>query len=75
MKSSENYVNIIVQKVERRPIYMTTVLHYKSPWGRFWGLRKFKRNHPNARVIKKFSIRYGGLVDPYYTIYSVKVEF
>lgn len=54
---------------------MTTVLHYKSPWGRFWGLRKFKRNHPNARVIKKFSIRYGGLVDPYYTIYSVKVEF
>ena len=53
----------------------TTVLHFKSRWSRFIGLRKFKKEHPNVQVIKKWSITYGGFGTEPYTQYCVKVDY
>ncbi|MCI8760488.1 MAG: hypothetical protein HFJ34_05135 [Clostridia bacterium] len=52
-----------------------TVLDFKSRWSRFIGLQKFKKEHPNVQVIKKWSIVYGGFGTELHTVYFAKIEY
>lgn len=58
----------------------TRVLKFESRWSRFIGLRKFKKEHPNVRVIKKYfvpdySLTQGGLFDATVFYYYAVVEY
>lgn len=47
----------------------------KSRRERFLRIRKFKKKHPNARVIKKCTILYGGIGTPPYRKYIVRMQW
>ena len=47
----------------------------KSRLERFLRIRKFKKEHPNARVIRKYSIVYGGFGTPLYRKYTVRMQW
>lgn len=47
----------------------------KSRRERFSRIRKFKKEHPNARVIAKDSILYGGLGTPPYKRYIARMQW
>jgi len=55
---------------------VTTVLEYNSRWKRFCGLRKFKREHPNVKILQKWRILYGdGVYVPFHVEYGAKIEY
>ena len=55
---------------------MVTVRDYTSRAERFKDLRKFKKEHPNAKVLEKWHMQYGdGCYVRFYTVYSAKIEY